>query len=102
MSSENNSFKKILEDNGYTFPVNENQVREFEKSIKGVFEKPEKWDSIDDILSKNSGVKSIFDRKVSNDKEIESFLSMAAREGKDISEEIRKKMKEDRDKANGK
>lgn len=102
MSSENNSFKKILEDNGYTFPVNENQVREFEKSIKGVFEKPENWDSIDDILSKNLGVKSILDRKVSNDKEIESFLSMAAREGKDISEEIRKKMKKDRDKANGK
>lgn len=102
MSSSNNSFKKILEDNGYTFPKNENQVREFEKSLKGVFEKPEEWDSIDYILNKHSGVKTVFDKTLKNGKEIESFLSMAAREGKDISAEIRKKMKEDRDKANGK
>ncbi|WP_299248846.1 hypothetical protein [uncultured Aquimarina sp.] len=102
MSSKNNSFKKILEDNGYTFPKTENQVNEFESSLKGKFHQPENWDNIDDILNKKSGLKLLFNNSSASNKETENYLSMAAREGKEISDEVKKKMKEDRDKTNGK
>ena len=89
-----------LRANGYLFPITIEQVNYLEENHKDMFKKiPPPESSIDDIL--NKGIVS-FKPIMVNDivDEFASSLAQAAREGREIPEEIRKQMEEDRKKAN--
>ncbi len=90
------SFKKSLKSLGYLFPTTEDEVVSFEENNK-IEEVPENYLSASELLSKSK--QTSINKKVQLDvnKSTED-LAMAARKGGNISEEILKKMKSDRDK----
>ncbi len=91
------SFKKSLKSLGYLFPTTEDEVVSFEENniIEDV---PENYLSASELLSKfkqtsiNKKIHLVVNKSTEN-------LAMAARKGGNISDEILKKMKLDRDKA---
>jgi hypothetical protein len=87
-----------LRANGYLFPITVEQVNHLEENHKEIFKNLVPLLSSDDIL--NRGVVS-FKPIVINAEENEFTISLAqaAREGKEIPEDIRKQMEEDRKKA---
>ncbi len=97
----NNNFEDSMEKSfkslGYLFATSEDEVEYFETHNK-LEEVPESFCSANEILSKSKH--SIIKRKfvLDDNRSIEN-LARAARKGGDISEEILKKMKLDRDKA---
>ncbi|MDF7815162.1 hypothetical protein [Hymenobacter sp. YC55] len=105
---ENNNRKRQYESklthslraNGYLFPITIEQVNYLEENHKDIFKKtPPPESPIDDILNKGIvSFKPIINNDIDN--EFTISLAQAAREGKDIPEEIRKRMEEDRKRAN--
>lgn len=91
------SFEKSLKSLGYLFPSNEDEVDSFESKNKPEVI-PESYCSATDLLSKSRHNLININSQLDVNKSIE-YLARAARKGGDISEDIQKKMKLDRDKA---
>ena len=92
-------FTHSLRANGYLFPITIEQVNHLEANHKDIFKNvPSPVLSVNDILDR--GVVS-FKPILTNDinDEFAISLAQAAREGKEIPEEVRKQMEEDRKKA---
>jgi hypothetical protein len=98
MKKKPSSIEQILIDQGYKFPRTEKDVREFENANSKSYTEPDSWPSVEDILNReDKTVKSISLIKIEKS---ERFLAMAAREGRSIPDEIKRKMEEDRKKSN--
>lgn len=91
------SFKKSLKSLGYLFPTTEDEVDSFEAKNK-IEEVPENYPSASELLSKPKQISINKKAQLEVNKSTEN-LAMAARKGGNISKEILKKMKSDRDKA---
>jgi len=91
------SFKKSLKSLGYLFPTTEDEVDSFEANNK-IEEVPENFLSASELLSTSKQTFINKKTQLEFNKSTEN-LAMAARKGENISEEILKKMKLDRDKA---
>lgn len=91
------SFKKSLKSLGHLFPTTEDEVEAFEENNE-IKEVPENYLNASDLLatSKQTSINKIEQNKFNKSTE---NLAMAARNGGNIPEEILKKMKSDRDKA---
>lgn len=89
-------FSSILRKNGYNLPIDESEVEEFEKNlICDDDREPLDWDNPLKILER--GKVTRIDLSLNNvDPSTINNLSMAAREGKEISKEVRAKMNDDR------
>jgi hypothetical protein len=96
MASKDKNIGNLLRKYGYAFPNTEEEIEAYEEKSKDSYSKPSKWPDLSDII----GSKNISNSDVIRLKDIEnkssSNLAMAAREGKEISEEDRKKMNEDK------
>ena len=90
------SFKKSLKSLGYLFPTSEDEVDAFEKNNK-IEEVPKNYCSASELLSISKQTSINKKSQLGINKSSEN-LAMAARKGGDISEDILKKMKSDRDK----
>jgi hypothetical protein len=90
------SFKKSLKSLGYLFPTSEDEVDAFEENNK-IEEVPENYCSASELLLKSKQTSINKKAQLGINKSSEN-LAMAARKGGDISEDILKKMKSDRDK----
>lgn len=98
-NNSNKDFGKLLRKYGYAMPKSEDEVIAFEHKHKKDFETPCEWPSIEDIIEdKNKDVNNKVVQLNYEQKENKSIssLSMAAREGKEITDEIRKKMIKDK------
>ena len=91
------SFKKSLKSLGYLFPTSEDEVDYFEENNK-IDEVPENYCSASELLSESKQTSINRKTQLEVNKSTEN-LAIAARNGGDISEDILKKMKLDRDKA---
>jgi|SRR5690554_2439059 len=94
------SNKKLIDlfkSKGLLFPSNDEEIEEFENSENILNETPLDWDNPSDILKR--GYLKLTNFNLENDTvssdEIQN-LSRAAREGKEISEKVSKKMLEDK------
>ncbi|SDX21126.1 hypothetical protein [Aequorivita viscosa] len=94
------SNKKLIDlfkSKGLLFPSNDEEIEEFENSENILNETPLDWDNPSDILKR--GYLKLTNFNLENDAvssdEIQN-LSRAAREGKEISEKVSKKMLEDK------
>jgi hypothetical protein len=89
---------KLMESVGYIMPTDEQSVENFENLYKKEIEtiNPPDWDNPLAILERG------FVNEIKFNEDISSYSNMAqaAREGKQISEEMRKKMMNDRNKLN--
>lgn len=97
--SKQNKLIKVIQSHGYIFPTDEESVIEFEKKYKKDIEsiKPKEWDNPLNILKKG------FVNKIDilqDENPYSENLAQAARDGKQLSSEILKKMREDRLKNN--
>ena len=87
---------KLLSKYGYSIPLSEEEVMSFEEKFKNDYELPNDWNSVDEIINgKFSKIKILSSNQDAENNSIYP-LSMAAREGKTITDEIRKKMNEDK------
>jgi hypothetical protein len=87
---------KILRTGGYNLPIDESEVEDFERNLEEKKDsKPADWDNPLIILSRGK-ITQVELTPSEGDVYTVNNLSMAAREGKVISDEIRKKMNEDR------
>lgn len=92
------SFAKSLKSLGYLFPTTEDEVEFFEEN--NLIEKtPQHYSSASDLLSKERKVTITKKIEVLSNKSAEN-LARAARNGSGISEEILRKMKDDRNNHN--
>lgn len=91
------SLEKSLKSLGYLFPTSEDEVDSFEAKNK-IEEVPENYCRAIELMSKSK--QTLLDKKpqLEVNKSIDN-LAIAARKCGDISEEVLKKMKSDRDKA---
>lgn len=91
------SFKKSLKSLGHLFPTTEDEVEAFEENNE-IKEVPENYLNVSDLLTtaKQTSINKI---EQDNYNKSSENLAMAARKGGNIPEEILKKMKSDRDKA---
>lgn len=92
------SFEKSLKSLGYLFPTTENEVKYFEEN-NIIEETPQSYCSASKLLGKGEGSFSVkLSKQVNLNIPLEN-LARAARNGAGISEDVLKKMKLDRDKA---
>lgn len=93
--SKQNKLIKVIRSQGYIFPTDEESVIEFEKNYKKDIEsiKPKEWDNPLNILKK--GLVTKID-VLQEENPFSDNLAQAARDGKHLSSEILKKMREDR------
>lgn len=96
-TKSNKDIGKLLKKYGYAMPLSEDEVLAFEDKYNEDLQSPSEWSSIDDIIEKD-----LFDTnkviELNNHIDNKSIipLSMAARDGKKITDEIRKKMNKDK------
>lgn len=97
MANNSKDIGKLLRKHGYSIPLSEDEVKAFESKYQEDYESPQEWSSIDEIIenSESENKKVISMNDYEENKSI-APLSMAAREGKKITDEIRKKMNEDK------
>ena len=89
----NRKLVDLFKSKGMLFPETELEVEEFEKNFCDKELKPQDWnDPIQILLRGKLDVSSINSFFISEEK----ITSMAAREGKELSDVIRKKMLEDK------
>ena len=89
---------KVFREGGLLLPIHESEIEEFEKNLdKDELYKPGDWENPLKILERGK-IKSVDLGKLSIDDNTVNNLAMAARDGKKISDDIRKKMNEDRKK----
>lgn len=93
-----NDLIKLMESVGYIMPTDEKSVENFEKIYKKEIDAiiPSDWDNPLAILERG------FVNKINFIEDVSCFedMAQAAREGKQITAEMRKKMLEDRKKSN--
>lgn len=97
-TNSNKDIGELLKKYGYAMPLSEEEVIAFENKFTKDYESPSDWSSIDDIIEKdNTNQNKVISL---NDDHLENGsvkpLSMAAREGKEITDEIRKRMNKDK------
>jgi hypothetical protein len=89
---------KVFRKGGLLLPLNESEIEDFEKNLnRDDAYKPIDWDNPLKILERGK-IKSVALGKLSIDDSTVNNLAMAARDGKKISDDIRKRMNEDRKK----
>jgi hypothetical protein len=97
--NKQNKLIKLIQSQGCIFPTDEDSVIEFEKiyenDIKSI--KPKEWDNPLNILKKGFVNKLEILQDINPSAE---NLAQAARDGKQLSSEIKKRMLEDRSKQN--
>lgn len=87
---------KVFRTSGYHLPIDESEVEDFEKNLRcDDLSKPADWDDPLEILERGKITKVNVSTPETNADAVK-HLSMAARDGKGISDEVRKKMNEDR------
>ena len=92
------SFEKSLKSLGYLFPTTEDEVKLFEEN-NIIEETPQSYCNASELLKKTKTTSSVRQTKhIHLDFSVEN-LARAARNGIGISDDILKKMKSDRDKA---
>lgn len=87
---------KLLSKYGYAIPMSEDEILSFEEKFKNGYESPKNWTSINDIIE---GKVFIIEKNsfIENRENNSTYpLSMAAREGREITDDIRKKMNQDK------
>lgn len=90
---------KALRTSGYHLPIDESEVEDFEKNLRSDDDsKPADWDDPLRILERGK-ITKVDIYKPQSDADTINNLSMAARDGNGISDEVRKKMNEDRKKS---
>lgn len=95
MTKQKISFVELLRKHSYTIPTTEEEVEAFENKYKSSYESPKEWSTIEEIIKLKDSVVKKIPANVDKNSAIES-LSMAAREGKEITDVIKNKMKADR------
>jgi branched-subunit amino acid aminotransferase/4-amino-4-deoxychorismate lyase len=90
------SFHNALKKFGYVFPETEEELEHLKATVSR--KKNHIPDELNDPFQilKNGRVTALNSFNVSEDHEIEENLAMAAREGKEIPEDIRRQMEQDR------
>lgn len=101
MSDKNISIKELLESKGFLFPSNADEVIEFEKLNNIEEENPKDWNIPFNIIIRGKQKIQNIKQKAISSSELQNF-AMAAREGSTITDEVRKKMNEDRNNAKNK
>lgn len=97
-TNNNKDIAQLLKKFGYSMPLSEEEVIAFESKFEKDFESPSIWPSIEDIIENNySNTKKAI--KLNDNNKSIIPLSMAAREGKEISNEIKEKMNKDKNEA---
>lgn len=92
---------RSLRSNGYLFPTTIEQVNYLEEHHQEIFEGlPVGLTSAADILARGAMTFGPKPQKFIIDEHAEASLAQAAREGKQISEEVKQQMRQDRLKAN--
>lgn len=94
-NKEGINLAKVLRRTGFHLPVNEDEVEFFEKNVYCKSEKPIHWENPLEILKKGK-VSNVNLTLQGGDTNTTNNLSMAAREGNSISNNVRKKMNDDR------
>lgn len=97
-NSFEDSFEKLLKSLGYLFPTNEDEVKLFEEN-NIIEETPQSYSNASELLKKSKTTS--FTRQIKHlhlDSSVEN-LARAARNGFLIPDDILKKMKSDRNKA---
>lgn len=89
---------KALRTSGYLLPAEESEVEDFERNLEKDSNKPMDWDNPMNIITRGKIKKVKLKTFDINESSVEN-LSMAARDGRDISGDVRKKMNEDRKKS---
>lgn len=94
-NKEGINLAKVLRRTGFHLPVNEDEVEYFERNVDCKSEKPIHWENPLEILKKGKvcDVKLIIQ---GGDSSAANNLAMAARDGNSISDNVRKKMNDDR------
>ncbi|MDD5569657.1 MAG: hypothetical protein PHD97_00705 [Bacteroidales bacterium] len=95
------SLGELFKSNGLLLPTNADEILIFEKSNDINKETPEDWDNPINII-KRGKIKKLEISNLNLTTESTKNLSMAAREGKAITDEIRKKMNDDREQSKNK
>lgn len=96
MSSKDKNISQLLRKYGYAFPSTEEEVETYENKLNDTFSEPSEWPDLSDIIG--GKINKVIEL---NNVENKSFsnLAMAAREGKEISEEDKARMKKDKEDA---
>lgn len=89
---------KALRTSGFLLPTDESEVEAFEKNLEEDSNEPIDWENPMNIIARGK-VKKVELKNLDVDESSVKNLSMAARDGKGISENVRKKMNEDRKKS---
>lgn len=100
MPNKNKGLVELFQSKGLLFPINSEEVTEFENQNNIENENPKDWENPIDIILR--GKQQLQNIKL-NPNSISSLeiqnLAMAARDGSTITDEVRKKMNEDRNNA---
>ncbi|MDO5655754.1 MAG: hypothetical protein Q4G27_06400 [Flavobacteriaceae bacterium] len=94
----NKKLADIIKKLGFLFPETEEEINEFEANHEINDDSIYCYDNPDNII-KNGYRKVVKIENVNYSSEELQNLSMAARDGKEISDEVKKKMKKDKDNA---
>ena len=90
-------FEKALRSYGYNFPITEDEIKKFEKLIEPEIIPPFNFQTNPiEIVKKGITSKVKITTHLSVDHKSAENLARAAREGKGVSESVRKKMEDDR------
>lgn len=95
MNEKKSSLAKFLRLGGFIMPYTEEEIKVFEDNFKNGFEKPESYQNPIEII-KRGKIKSIKIESLEFENKDENILSMAAREGNKLSDEVRMKMLSDK------
>ncbi|MGO3719339.1 MAG: hypothetical protein ACTJGD_08400 [Mesonia hippocampi] len=97
MGSNKKDIGKLLRKYGYAMPQDLDEIKSFEEKFSDNYTFPKTWPDIEDIISGKISSAKVIPLKIENRATIN--LAMAARDGKEISEEDRIKMNKDKDDA---
>lgn len=97
-SNKKISVYDLYKSHGLLFPTNSDEVLAFEQSNDINIENPKDWENPINII-KRGKVNNIKINNLKIHDESITNLAMAARDGKAISDEVRKRMNDDRDKS---
>lgn len=102
MSNKIKNIFEIFKSTGMLFPTNPEEIDEFEKNNDFNSIEPKNWDNPINIIKNGTTELKNFNTNIDIPNSDIQNLSMVAREGKTITDDVRKKMIEDRKNANRK